>query len=137
MSSEVIMTDKLKIIEIDLGIDVEKEIQKAAEGVSKDTKEKVDKIIKQKQNEEAPKIAKRKKKEKEQKALILCFEILKDASQKDEFIEGSVLMDRLECSNLSSVVVKIKSFMKKEQPGWELVKEVKKEKLYYAITKPN
>lgn len=122
---------KLRIMEIDLGIDVSKEIEKTAKNVSKDVKNKIDEMVKNKKARPSKKQLEKKEKE----HLEACVQKLFTSYENNDAVMGSDLQKIFEKEVLSPLVLKIRNYLKKNHPEWVLEKVIKDGKSAYRVIK--
>ena len=122
---------KIKILEIDLGVDVSKEIKDAAKGISKDVQDKINKMVEEKKAKGPTKKA---KKAKEKERLEACFQRLFTSFTDDTTVDGAELLKIYEIPmNLSPLVLKIRNFLKKNKPDFSLEKTKRDGKTHYFL----
>jgi hypothetical protein len=123
---------KVEIIEIDLGIDIEKEIEKASKNISSDTRKEIDNAIVELKEKKKIKDEKKKEKEDKQRALNNCIEILLESSS-DNPIPSDKLLETGDSDKLSPLVLRIKNKLKKDGLGTVGKVQINKNNHYYII----
>lgn len=128
----------IEVVEIDLDIDVEKEIKKAATSISEVSKQKADEIVAERVEEKAKKDAAKKAKEEKQDQwndkLDACHaRLVQQMGEEDSLVSAEELMSIAETDDLTGLMLRIRNYMKKNSEH-KLVKRKKQKKTHYELS---
>jgi hypothetical protein len=128
--------EKLKIIELDLGIDIDNTLQPMP--IRSETKQQITETIKlAKLEQDAINKLRTKKKHKEQKQLntiIRCYKALYDSTKNNTTISASELIKISETDNLSGLIIRLNNYIKKRGTHYKIKKKRIKGQTHYTLT---
>jgi hypothetical protein len=129
----------IEVVEIDLDIDVEKEIRQAASSISEASKQKADEIVAEKVEEKAKKDAIKKEKEQKQNQwndkLDACHaRLIHQMNEKDPLVSAEELMLIAETDDLTGLMLRIRNYMKRIESAYKLEKRKRQKKTHYMLS---
>jgi hypothetical protein len=123
---------KIEIIEIDLGIDIEAEIEKASKNISSETKKAIEDTVAEIQEKNKEKEEKKKQKDQKNSSLNSCIEVLLE-SDKTSPISSDKLLEIGESDKLSPLILRISNKLKKDGTGKVQKIKIEKTTHYYIM----
>ena len=125
------MIKKIKIIELELGIDVDLSKPTLHINTEQQIKNKIE-LAKQEQ-EAIDSVREKRQQKKINKHIEECFRELLEANKQGKELTAKKLLEIAETNNLSSLILRLNNYIKKRGELWKIKKRKSKKDILYSI----